>query len=41
MKDGWTALMYAAGSGHLEVVSSLIQSGASLDMTNKVSKITQ
>ena len=34
---GETALMKAAGNGHLEVVKYLISSGASVDATNKVS----
>jgi ankyrin repeat protein len=27
-KDGYTALMLAAGKGHLEVVKALVQAGA-------------
>ena len=37
MKNGQTALMWAAGSGQLEIVSKLIGSGAKLDTTNTVS----
>jgi ankyrin repeat protein len=37
MKDGWTALMYAAINGHKEVVEFLLQKGAEPDARDKVS----
>ena len=37
MKDGWTALMYAAINGHKEVVGFLLQKGAEPDARDKVS----
>ena len=37
MKDGMTALMYAAMEGYLETVTKLIDSGACIDTTDKVS----
>ena len=41
MKNGRTALIYAAQEGRLQVVNSLIASGAKVGMTEKVSKSTQ
>ena len=35
-KDGDTALMWAACAGHLEVLSRIIDSGAGVDIANKV-----
>ena len=37
MKDGSTALMWAAQEGHPETVGTLIASGASVDAREKVS----
>ena len=37
MKGGMTALMCAANMGHQETAQKLIQSGAGVDATNKVS----
>ena len=37
MKDGLTALMFAVIEGHLEAVTKLIDSGACIDTTDKVS----
>ena len=36
MKDGYTALMWAALEGHPETVGTLIASGASVDAREKV-----
>ena len=38
-QDGWTALMYAAENGHSNVVETLLQHGASVDMQNVVSTL--
>ena len=38
-QDGWTALMYAARSGHSNVVETLLQHGASVHMQNVVSTL--
>ena len=37
-QEGWTALIYAAGYGHTEVVSLLVERGADLDLQDGVSK---
>ena len=36
-QDGWTALMCAAENGHSNVVETLLQHGASVDMKMTVS----
>ena len=36
-QDGWTALMLAAKNGHFNVVETLLQHGASVDMKKTVS----
>ena len=36
-QDGWTALMVAAQNGHSNVVETLLQHGASVDMKKTVS----
>ena len=36
-QDGWTALMLAAQNGHSNVVETLLQHGASVDMKKTVS----
>ena len=36
-QDGWTALMLASGSGHMECVTVLLDRGAEVNMQNKVS----
>ena len=36
-QDGWTALMSAAQDGHSNVVETLLQHGASVDMKGTVS----
>ena len=36
-QDGWTALMVAAQNGHSNVVETLLQHGASVDMKETVS----
>ena len=36
-QDGWTALMLAAQNGHSNVVETLLQHGASVDMKMTVS----
>ena len=38
-QDGWTALMYAAQNGHSNVVETLLQHGASVDMQSVVSTL--
>ena len=35
-EDGWTALMFASGTGRGEVVEKLLEKGASVDMQSKV-----
>merc|ERR1711988_1252382 len=35
MLDGWTALILAAGKGHLEVVDALLRAGAGVQLQNK------
>ena len=37
MKDGYTALMWAAQNGYQDIVSTLIASGAIVDAREKVS----
>ena len=37
MKDGYTALMWAAQNGYQDIVSTLIASGARVDAREKVS----
>lgn len=36
-QGGWTALMFAAKSGHAEVVATLCKGGADAEMKNNVS----
>ena len=36
-QDGWTALMVAVENGHFNVVETLLQHGASVDMKKTVS----
>ena len=36
-QDGWTALMRASGSGHMECVKVLLGRGAQVNTQNKVS----
>ena len=36
MKDKWTALMVAAGNGHVDVVNSLLCIGADIEAKDKV-----
>ena len=38
-QDGWTALMWAAQGGHLEVVIKLAELGVNLAATNNVSLV--
>ena len=38
-QDGWTALMYAAQNGNSNVVETLLQHGASVDMQKVVSTL--
>ena len=38
-QSGWTALMSAARNGHFNVVETLLQRGASVDMQNVVSTL--
>ena len=38
-QDGWTALMLAAQEGHSNVVETLLQHGASVDMQSLVSTL--
>ena len=41
VQDGWTALMYAARNGHAPVVQALLDSGAAMDLTEKVTKLSE
>ena len=36
LQDGWTAMMHAADSGHVEVVDRLLAAGADKDAQDKV-----
>ena len=36
LQDGWTAMIYAAEEGHVEVVDRLLAAGADKDAHNKV-----
>ena len=36
LQDGWTAMMHAAGKGHVEVVDRLLAAGADKDAQNPV-----
>ena len=36
MQDGWTALINAGASGHLQIVQELLKRGADVDAKNKV-----
>ena len=38
-QDGYTALMVASGSGHMECVKVLLDSGAEVNMQDKVSAV--
>ena len=38
-QDGWTALMLAAHKGHSNVVETLLQHGASVDMQSVVNTL--
>ena len=38
-QDGWTALMEASESGHVECVMVLLYRGAEVNMQNKVSVV--
>ena len=37
MQYGWTALMWAASSGHANVVQCLVEAGANLEAADNVS----
>ncbi len=37
MQNGWTALMFAAYNGHVNVVQCLVETGANLEAANRVS----
>ena len=36
LQDGWTAMIFAADSGHMEVVDRLLAAGADKDAQDKV-----
>ena len=40
LQDGWTALMKAFDSGHMECVKMLLDRGAHINMPDKVSGVT-
>ena len=40
MEYGYTALIYAAREGHLEVVNALLSKGANTEAANKVMPMT-
>ena len=37
LQDGWTPLYIASNRGHLDIVKALIEAGANVNQTNKVS----
>ena len=37
LQDGWTPLYIASNRGHLDIVKTLIEAGANVNQTNKVS----
>ena len=39
LQDGWSALIQASQNGHFDVVDTLLQRGASVDLQNTVSVI--